>query len=228
MKNYLSVNSVWYNWYLSKDGISTYAINSLLYLRMLREKYIHMYKEFISQLCMHEKAVRILSKGYLPISLLPLSKLQEILGEVKKAFQKMSPDYDIVIKRLHLYYNMKLVTFGIDSDSNLIIQFPHFVQPHIQQPLILYPKATVPISTVDQNKQANSYTHLQIDRPYFALNSETYILIRQQELRICKEIGCEFYCEELFMVKHKSKYSCESAVYFNLGPDIIKETCNST
>ena len=51
------------------------------------------------------------------------SKLQEILGEVKKAIQNTNPDYDIVIKRLHLYYNMKLVTFGIDKDKNLVIQF---------------------------------------------------------------------------------------------------------
>ena len=36
----------------------------------------------------------------------------------------------------------------------------------------------------------------------------------------------DFYCEELFIVKHKSKYSCESAIYFNLGSDIIKENCN--
>ena len=27
------------------------------------------------------------------------------------------------------------------------------------------------------------------------------------------------------MVKHKSKYSCESVIYFNLGPYIIKENC---
>ena len=27
---------------------------------------------------------------------------------------KTNPDYDIVIKRLHLYYDIKLVTFGID------------------------------------------------------------------------------------------------------------------
>ena len=27
-------------------------------------------------------------------------------------------------------------------------------------------------------------------------------------------------------MKHKSKYSCESVIYFNLGPDIIKEQCN--
>ena len=64
--------------------------------------------------------------------------------------------------------------------------------------------------------QAHSYTHLQVHRPYTALNTATYITIRQQELRTCKRIGYELYCEELFMVKHKSKYSCESAIYFDL------------
>ena len=70
---------------------------------------------------MYEKEVRILLKGYLLISLLPPSKLKEILGEVKKTIQKTNPDYDIVVKRLHLYYDMKLVTVGIDRDRNLII-----------------------------------------------------------------------------------------------------------
>ena len=59
--------SSWYNWYLTKDGVNHYAINSLLYLRMLREKYIKMYEEFINQLGIYAKVIRILSKGYLPI-----------------------------------------------------------------------------------------------------------------------------------------------------------------
>ena len=73
---------------------------------------------------------------------------------------------------------MKLVTFGIDRDRNLIIKFPVFIQPYTQQPLILYQIETVPVPIVEQNKQADSYTHLQIDRPYIAVNSETYITIR--------------------------------------------------
>ena len=125
--------------------------------------------------------IKILSKGYIPISLISLSKLQIILNAVKNVIQTTNPDYDIVIKRLHLYYDMKLVTFGIDKDRNLLFQFPVFVQPYMQQPLILYQIETVQVPIIDQNKQANSYTHLQIDGPYIALNSETYILIRQQE-----------------------------------------------
>ena len=67
---------------------------------------------------------------------------------------------------------------------------------------------------------------MQVGKPYIALISETYISLRQQELRSCKCVGYEFYCEELFVVKHKSSYSCESAIYFNLTTVIIESYCN--
>ena len=130
-----------------------------------------------------------MAKGYLPISLIIPSKLREILNDVKTAIRKTNPDYDLVIDRLDLYYDMQLVTFGINKDKNLIIQFPVFIQPYTQQPLILYQIETVPVPIIDQNIQAQSYMHLQIDKPYIALNSETFISIRQQELRACKRIG---------------------------------------
>ena len=45
----------------------------------------------------------------------------------------------------------------------------------MQQPLILYQLETVPVPIIDQNTQVHFYTHLQIKKPYIALNSETYI-----------------------------------------------------
>ena len=54
-----------------------------------------------------------------------------------------------------------------------------FIQLYTQQPLVLHQLETVAVPIIDQNKQANSYTHLQIDRPYITLNAETYITIRQ-------------------------------------------------
>ena len=70
---------------------------------------------------------------------------------------------------------MKLVIFGINEERNLIVQFPVFVQLYTQQQLILYQIEMVPVPIIDENKQAHFYTNLQIDRPYIALNSETYI-----------------------------------------------------
>ena len=121
---------------------------------------------------------------------------------------------------------MQLVTFDIDGDMNLVIQFPVFIQPYTQKPLILYQLQTVPVPVLDQHTKAQSYTHLRIKKPYTALNSETYISLRQQELISCRKIGYEFYCKELLIVKHKSSYSCESAIYFNLTTDIIKNNCD--
>ena len=118
---------------------------------------------------------------------------------------------------------MQLVTFDINRKGNPIIQLPVFIQWYAQQPLILYQIETVPVPIIDPNTQAQSYTYLQMNKPYIALNSKTYISIRQQELRACKRIGYEFYSKELFMVKHKSKYSCKSAIHFNLNSEMIKE-----
>ena len=80
-------------------GIQHYAINSVLYLQTIKDKYIEMYNEFISQLHNYAKAIIILTKGYLPVSLVTPLKLQEILALVKETLTKTNPDYDIVIKR---------------------------------------------------------------------------------------------------------------------------------
>ena len=127
-----------YTQYINTQGTQYYAIDSLLYLRTIKDKYIPMYKEFITQLCIYTKEIRILAKGYLPILLITPIKLKEILAAMKTTIQKTNPYYDLVIKHLHLYYDMKLVTFSRDRDRNLTIQFPIFIQPYTQQPLVLY------------------------------------------------------------------------------------------
>ena len=150
----------------------------MLYLRTIQDKYAALYRELITQLQIYASSIRILAEGYLPISLVTLSKLMGILNEVKTAIQKTNPDYDLVIDKLHIYCDMQLFTFGIDKDKNLIIQFPVFMQLYTQQPLILYQLETVSVLITDQNTQAQSYMHSQVNKPYIALNSETYISIR--------------------------------------------------
>ena len=215
----------WFEMYLASQGANYYAIHSSLFLRTIQEKYIKMYERFVNQLKEYSCAIRILSKGYLPISLLLPSKLAKILQEVKQVLLKTNKNYGLVIKGMYKHYDMKLVTFGIDRDRNLIIQFPVFVQPYTQKPLTLYQIETIPVPIIDMTENAESYTWIRIDKPYIALNPDTYISIRMEELRTCKRIGYEYYCEELFVVKSKAKYSCASALYFQLDKQTVKENC---
>ena len=54
----------------SKNEYS-YSIDTILFLTTVREKYVKMYERFIVELQSYLEAIRILSKGYLPISLIP-------------------------------------------------------------------------------------------------------------------------------------------------------------
>ena len=146
----------WYKYYSSSAGIQHYVINSLLFLTTVREKYVKMYERFLNQLRQYLQAIRVLSKGYLPITLLSPSKLNAILQKVRETVQKQNKNYDLLIKRLYLYHDMKLVTFGIDDKRNLIFQFPVFVHPYDQQHLTLYQLETVPVPITDRNENAQS------------------------------------------------------------------------
>ena len=195
----------WMELYAQDKGVCNYAINLVLFLTTVREKYIKMYERFIGELKLYSKVIGVLSKRYLSISLLPPSKLEKILKEVRIAIAKSNKDYDLVLTRLYLYYDMKLVKFGIDNQRNLIVQFPVFVQPYTQKRLIMYQIETVHVPISDENEQVHSYTELKIEKPYIALNKETYITLHAQELKMCKKIGYEYYCEELFVVKSKTR-----------------------
>ena len=142
--------------YTDALGMQQYANNSLLFLRIIQDKYISLYRELITQLCIYISAIRVLAKGYLPNILITPKKLQEILSQVKNSLLTTNPDYTLVLDRLQLYYDMQLVTFGIDRDMNLVIQFPVFIQPYMQKSLILYQLETIPVLGLDQNIKAQS------------------------------------------------------------------------
>ena len=100
----------WMELYTQDEGMHVHAINSIPFFTTVREKYIKMYERFIEEFKLYSKVISILSKGYLPISLLPPSKVEKILTDVRIAIAKSNKDYDLVLTRLYLYYDMKLVT----------------------------------------------------------------------------------------------------------------------
>ena len=83
---------------------------------------------------------------------------------------------------------MKLVTFGIGNQRNMIVQFPVFIQPYTQKRLIMYQIETVPVPILDENEQAHSSTELKIEKLYITLHEETYITLCSQKLKMCKRI----------------------------------------
>ena len=99
---------------------------------------------------------------------------------------------------IHCMHNTKTLHENLFA-GQLTAAFRWYINSHGNQGVQHYARNSL------QNTQADSYMHLQVDRPYIALNSETYITIRHQELRTCKRIGYKFYCKQLFVVNTAAK-----------------------
>ena len=206
-------------------GRLLFAHKLSIYLTSVQETQLSLYDELERVLREFLSAVEILSKGYLPASLFPLSTLCRITSNALQMVQKKNPDYVLTIKHVTEYYDMKMVTFGVNDGEELIVAFPVFVQDHTRESMTLYELETVKVPITDTNLAANSYTEIKTSKPYIAFNHDYYIQLHTPELCICKQIWYSYYCEELFLVKHKSKHSCESAIYYNLSKEVINDYC---
>lgn len=196
------------------------------YLHTVSEKHIRLYEEFINHLQDLLRAIRTLSRGYLPAELFPPGLLHSITTQAVQMLQENHPDYTAVLSHVTKYYDLKVVTFALDKNDNLIVSFPIFVHDRTKRPLTLYELETVLVPIMDENNKADSYTRVQVSKPYIAINKGYYIELRIPELRMCKKVQSSYLCEELFLVKHQSTHSCISAIYYNSSAEILYKYCN--
>ena len=172
------------------------------------------------------KGIATLGQGKLPCELVSDTRLRTMLKEVRSMIRKQFPDYKLADNSILHYRDMKLVAFSIDRETHsLIISFPVFVKDFHQPPLKLYEVNTVAVPVPDRNRKANSYMKVRINKPYLAAGDDYYIQLKMTELVMCKSIRYTYYCEELFVVKHKSLHSCASAIFYDLGPEEVVHKC---
>ena len=203
-----------------------YSVELQLFLAMAQEEHVTKYKEVFKAGKELLDAIAILSQRRLPRSLFPDQRIEGILAQVDKMVRLRYPDYELAANHISHYRDMELVTFSVDRITHsLVVTFPVFIKDYKQPPLSLFEIETVPVPIPDRNKQADSYSQVRIQKDYIAAGMDYYIQIRMTEMLMCKSIGYIYYCEELFVVKHKSKHSCASAIFYELGPSQVIKNC---
>ena len=203
-----------------------YSVELQLFLAMAQEEHVTKYKEVFKAGKELLDAIAILSQRRLPRSLFPDQRIEGILAQVDKMVRLRYPDYELAANHISHYRDMELVTFSVDRITHsLVVTFPVFIKDYKQPSLSLFEIETVPVPIPDRNKQADSYSQVRIQKDYIAAGMDYYIQIRMTEMLMCKSIGYIYYCEELFVVKHKSKHSCASAIFYELGPSQVIKNC---
>ena len=203
-----------------------YSVELQLFLAMAQEEHVTKYKEVFKAGKELLDTIAILSQRRLPRALFPDQRIEGILAQVDKMVRLRYSDYELAANHISHYRDMELVTFSVDRITHsLVVTFPVFIKDYKQPPLSLFEIETVPVPIADRNKQADSYSQVKIQKDYIAVDMDYYIQIRMTEMLMCKSIRYIYYCEELFVVKHKSKHSCASAIFYELGPSQVIKNC---
>ena len=206
-------------------GTEIFSHQVQMYMQAMRERYLRVPENLISELRLLLRSIAILSRGYLPPQLFSPTDIVRISQAALSMIKNKHPDYVLAIQQASSYYDTRLVTFGIDEDDRLVVCFPIFVKDFSRKSMTLYQIETVPVPILDTNEEANSYSQAVINKPYIATNNDYYIQLEIEELFMCKQIKHIYFCEELFLVKHKTKHSCESALFYNLESAFVKQNC---
>ena len=203
-----------------------YNFEVMMFMKNVREEQVVTYREAVKAARDFLDGIAIVTQGRLPRSLISDNQLREILGKVDAMVKRNYPDYVLSAKHISHYRDMKMVTFAVDQQTHsLIVTFQAFIKNYKQPPLSLYEVETVPVPIIDKNVKANSYSQVRIEKSYIAAGTDYYIQLRISELLMCKSIRHIYYCEELFVIKHKSRHSCVSAIFYNLGPATVTKNC---
>ena len=216
---------VWPILYSSTMGTSLYSSHLAMHAFTAAHRVDFLYQLLTEKIQRLVKGIATLSKGYLPPELFPPSFLRNISSRVAQELHKDHLSYKLAFEHESAYYDMPLATFSLDKDMNLIVTFPIFIVPFNHEPLSLFEIETVPVPINDQDPSAQSYSEVQVQKPYFAASDTSYIQLRSPELFRCKTVQNEYFCEETFMVKHPHHHTCESALYYNRSAELITAKC---
>ena len=129
----------------------------------------------------------------MPPLLFPPTLLQNITANAIEMDCKTHPGYDLAIEHITEYYDMKLATFGLDSDGSMAVAFPVFIKEHASEPKTLYEIEMVKVSIPNRNTEADSYSEVKYSKPYLAINNDYCIQLRIQELHMCKKIRHTYF-----------------------------------
>ena len=201
------------------EGRLSFMHKMNLYVHSVLERQIRLYELMLCHLKDLLDCIGILSTGKLPPMLFPPTVLENITSNAIDMVCHTHPEYELAVGHVSEYYDMTLCTFGIGIEGDMVVAFPIFVKDHSDKPKTLYELETVKVPIPDQNPE------VQYRKPYIAVNDDFYIQLHIQELRMCKTIRHVYYCEELFLIKHRTHPTCESAIFYNAPPMTVYSVC---
>ena len=122
-----------------------------------------------------------------------------------------------------------MVNFS-NSHDQLLVNIPVMIRSVDENKLALHSIETVPMpfDTETLDGKNDEYTFINNSYPYMAINEQNYIPLNEQQLRLCNPMGATYYCENLYVLRHRLEHTCKSAIYYHADAWTIMKHCKAT
>ena len=75
----------------------------------------------------------------------------------------------------------------------------------------------------DENESKYTYTQFPTTNEILTMSSDTNLNLDFKELSHCIKFSFLYFCQQWYLMKHTTEHTCESAIYHNQSPNVIKK-----
>jgi hypothetical protein len=200
-------------------------------LMTLSERNLSQYQELIEANEHFMDAMDHLSTGHLSHNVIGPGQLRGLMTDVASAIKRTYWNYELVMTQVQEFYDLPIITFAY-QEGMLLLNIPIFIKPIQQQALTLYNIRTVPVpfhirheGNIDPEQNQNSYTWYRPTHEVLGMSDTNFISLPLNQLDTCMHIGTGYFCEGLMLMKQRDTHTCESAIFWDMPPELIRQKC---
>ena len=208
-------------------AIKLLSHGAAMYDRVLH-KYLQYYINYQVTLDHFLTGLDSLGTGRLTFQVLDPTELTQFLDAIARQLHTERSSIALAFNHTYQYYAEPMVTFSNTHDQ-LLVNIPVLLHLADQKDLALYSIDMVPMpfDTETLNGKNDEFTFINNSYPYMAINQENYIPLDERQLRLCNKMGATYYCENSYVLRHRSEHTCESAIYYRTDPKTVIKHCRA-
>ncbi len=114
----------------------------------------------------------------------------------------------------------------VNNDVIDLLQISLFTHSYLEEPWQLFELKSIYVPySLNPEADSETYTKLKLTKNYIALGAATYAPLDRSDLDKCFVLENKYLCTNSFLVQQSADHTYESAIYFNMSPKIVKESC---
>ena len=194
-------------------------------------RYLMLYESILSELDHLLDALDNLSNNQLSHSVISPKEMNDLILHVNEVLKTQYPNYELVVSKVHDYYNLPFSTFACQGNI-LMIHISFYIKQINLETLYMYEIKSIPVpyhmneELIDETESKYTYTKIKPSTEILALGSNSQINLYYNQLTHCVKYNILFFCEQMFLAKLGNDHTCESAIYTHQNSKMIQQTCD--